>query len=148
VKQVGPRVCVRSGKLSGVRPLALRRAVEHVLARTSPHIAGDVSVVLVSDRTIRELNRRFRGLDRSTDVLAFPLGDGLAAGEPFGDIVISHETARRQAREYGARLVQEVLRLTVHGALHLCGYDHHERNEAARMRRLSRKLLKELNVFA
>jgi probable rRNA maturation factor len=148
VKQVGPRVSVRSRKLSGIRPLVLRRAVEHVLACTSPHVAGDISVVLVSDRTIRALNRRFRGLDRPTDVLAFPLGEGLTEGEPFGDIVISHETARRQAREYGAGLEQEVLRLTVHGALHLCGYDHQERNEAARMHRLSRKLLKELIALA
>jgi probable rRNA maturation factor len=147
VKQVGPRVSVRSRKLSGVRPVALRRAIEYVLAHTSPHIVGDVTVVLVSDRTIRELNRRFRGLDRPTDVLAFPLGEGLAGGEPFGDIVISHETARRRAREYGARLEVEVLRLTIHAVLHLCGYDHHERNEAARMHRLSRKLLKELNAL-
>jgi rRNA maturation RNase YbeY len=147
VKHVGPRVSVRSKRLSGIRTAALRHAVEHVLGRAAPHVVGEVSVALVSDRAIRELNRRFRGLDCSTDVLAFPLGGGLVEDEPFGDIVISHETARRQARDYGARLEEEMLRLTVHGALHLCGYDHHERNEAARMHRLSRKLLRELNVF-
>lgn len=109
---------------------------------------GDVSVVVVDDRVMRSLNRQYRGFDSPTDVLAFPIGDGTHEGEPFGDIVISYETARRQARAYKAPLVREMQRLAVHGALHLCGYDHHERREAARMHGLTRKLLRELSAGA
>ena len=114
------------------------------MAVAAPHAEGDVSVVVVSDRTMRGLNRRFRGRDRTTDVLAFPIDAAAREGEPFGDIVIALPTARRQAREYGATLAEEMRRLAVHGALHLCGYDHHERKEAARMHGLARKLLREL----
>ena len=138
------RIFVRPARRRGVRAAALRRAVEHVLERAAPHVAGEVGVVLVSDRTIRDLNRRFRGRDTPTDVLAFPLSEGRTSCEPFGDVVISHETARRQARRCRARLEAEILRLLVHGTLHLCGYDHHERREAARMHRLTRTLLHEL----
>jgi probable rRNA maturation factor len=121
----------------------LRDAVLRTLAVAGPHVAGDVSVVVTSDRAIRTLNRRYRNFDAPTDVLAFPLSDGLAAREPFGDVVISLDTAKRQAREYGATLSQELTRLLIHGTLHLCGYDHHERTEAARMHGLTRRLLHE-----
>jgi probable rRNA maturation factor len=148
----GPRVFVRvrrnrgHGQASRLRvPSAaeLRDAVLRTLAVAGPHVAGDVSVVITSDRAIRTLNRRYRNLDMPTDVLAFPLSDGLAAREPFGDVVISLDTAKRQAREYGATLSQELTRLLIHGTLHLCGYDHHERAEAARMHGLTRRLLRE-----
>jgi len=107
-------------------------------------VVGDVGVMLTGDREIRRLNHRFRGLDKATDVLAFPLGDGLTVGQPFGDIVISAQSARRQAREYGGSLAGEIDRLLVHGTLHLCGYDHHERREAVYMHGLTRDLLREL----
>ena len=145
MKRDAPQVFVRATKARALRPARLRRAAEYVLSRVAPLVSGDISVVLVSDHAIRGLNRRFRGRDRSTDVLAFPLGNGAAAGLPFGDVVISYQTARRQARAYGATLEDEVLRLLVHGMLHLCGYDHHERAQAARMHGLTRKLLRELH---
>jgi probable rRNA maturation factor len=107
-------------------------------------VVGDVGVLLTGDDEMRRLNHRFRGLDKATDVLAFPLGDGLTAGQPFGDLVISAQTARRQAREYGGSLASEIDRLLVHGTLHLCGYDHHERREAVRMHGLTTRLLREL----
>jgi probable rRNA maturation factor len=137
-------VVVRSPRIRGVSKARLREAVELVFAVAAPEAAGDVSVVVVSDRTMRNLNRRYRGLDRSTDVLAFPLAEEARGGEPFGDIVIAHETARRQARESGGSLAAEMRRLAVHGALHLCGYDHHERRQAVRMFGLARKLEREL----
>jgi probable rRNA maturation factor len=107
-------------------------------------VAGDVGVLLTSDPAIQTLNRRYRSKDSPTDVLAFPLGDGLRAREPFGDVVISLDTAKRQAREYGATLSHELNRLLIHGTLHLCGYDHHERAQAARMHGLTRRLLSEV----
>jgi len=131
-----------------VRPAALRATVEHVLARVAPWIQGDVGVAIVSDRAMRGLNYRFRGRNTTTDVLAFPLGDGLRTGEPFGDIAISYETAVRQAHDYAAPIGTELTRLVVHATLHLCGYDHHERRQAAHMHALTRKLLRELTADA
>ena|SRR5579862_2344517 len=146
VRNDGPRVYVRrAAGTAQLCPTALaRRAVQATIMRASPHVRGDVTVVVTNDRAIRGLNRRYRGIDRATDVLSFDIGDGRTVGEPFGDVVISVETARRQAREYGAPLKAELLRLLVHGALHLCGYDHREQREAARMHGLTRKLVSEL----
>jgi rRNA maturation RNase YbeY len=143
----GPRVEIRASKpWRGLRRLALVHAAQATLARAAPAVRGDVTVVLTSDRAIRKLNREYRGKDRATDVLSFDIGDGLAAGEPFGDVVISVETARRQAREYAAPLQTEMVRLLVHGTLHLCGYDHLERRDAARMHGLTRRLVRKLTA--
>lgn len=93
--------------------------------------AAELSVVLVDDERIRELNRDYRGVDRPTDVLSFAMREG--EGEPvqteegrelLGDIVISVETAERQANQYGHSLRRELAFLAVHGFLHLLGYDH------------------------
>jgi rRNA maturation RNase YbeY len=141
----GPRVFLRGVKNGRVLSAAfLRHAVRATLERAAPAVQGDVTVVLTGDRRIRELNRTYRGIDRATDVLSFDIGDGLGRGEPLGDIVISVETARRQAREYGATLRTEVARLVVHGTLHLCGYDHQKPREAARMHGLTRRLVAKL----
>lgn len=130
----------------GVRRSALVNAALVTLARVAPSVRGDVTVVLTTDRAIRALNRKYRGNDRPTDVLSFDIGHGLDAGEPFGDVVISVETARRQAREYDAPLQTELVRLLVHGTLHLCGYDHQERREAAKMHGLTRRLVSALTA--
>jgi rRNA maturation RNase YbeY len=144
-KRDGPTVHVRGARRWGVRSAAIKRAALATLAQAVPRVRGEVTVVLSGDREIRRLNREYRGKDRSTDVLSFDIGDGLAAGEPFGDIVISVETAKRQAKDYGAPLETEILRLLIHGTLHLCGYDHHERRDAARMHGLTRRLLQRVN---
>jgi probable rRNA maturation factor len=74
---------------------------------------------------MRELNSRFRGVDKTTDVLSFPMGDtSFGDAGPLGDIVISVPRAEMQAREYGVTFRDELLRLLVHGLLHLVGYDH------------------------
>jgi probable rRNA maturation factor len=143
----GPRVDIKSPKpWRGVRRSALVNAALVTLAHAAPAVRGDVTVVLTTDRVIRSLNRRYRGCDRPTDVLSFDIGSGIDPGEPFGDVVISVETARRQAREYEAPLQTEMLRLLVHGTLHLCGYDHHERRAAARMHGLTRRLVLRLTA--
>jgi rRNA maturation RNase YbeY len=104
---------------------------------------SELSVSLVRDDEIRDLNRRYRHKDRPTDVLAFALREGAfaAVGNALGDVVISLETARRQAREHGGALVDEVDRLLVHGILHLAGYDHEiSPREERRMRRKEREV--------
>ena len=82
--------------------------------------SGTVSVALVTDEQIREVNRRFLGRDRPTDVMAFPLGEGPGA---WGEVLISVDTARRQAEERNADLKEELLLLAVHGTLHLLGWE-------------------------
>ena len=88
---------------------------------------GELSVVFVSDRKMRQFNRQYRGLDRSTDVLSFSMGEGedsdLNPGL-LGDIVISVETAQRQGEEVGWGLEKEIYKLLIHGLLHLIGYNH------------------------
>jgi probable rRNA maturation factor len=99
--------------------------------------------MLVSDSVMRRLNRDWRGRDRPTDVLSFAQREG-AGGAPdglLGDVVISVDTARRQAAERAETLASELDRLLIHGVLHLLGYDH-ERSpaEARRMQRRERQL--------
>jgi probable rRNA maturation factor len=94
-------------------------------------LAGSVDVLLADDRTLRRLNRDFRGKDKATDVLSFPAAEEIR-GEFAGDLAISVETAARQAREHGHSLRDEVRVLLLHGLLHLNGMDHEtDRGEMA-----------------
>ncbi len=95
------------------------------------------SVLLCGDAFIAELNATWRGVDGPTDVLAFPMleGEGVAAHVALlGDVVVSLETARRQADAAGRSLAAEVRMLLAHGLLHLLGYDHAEPGEERRMK--------------
>ena len=97
---------------------------------------GDLHLTLVfaGDRLLRALNRRFRHIDRTTDVLSFALPALPPAIPAAGEIYVSVEQARRQAKRYRHSLAAELERLVVHGVLHLLGYDHKRKAEAARMR--------------
>jgi probable rRNA maturation factor len=98
----------------------------------------ELSIALVDDPAIRALNRDWLGIDRATDVLSFSQREGRRRprrGESLGDVVISVETARRQAGRGGWTLEEEVNRLLVHGLLHLLGYEHERGGvEEARMK--------------
>ena len=121
------------------------------LARVAEDAApGDrraATLRILSDRKMRELNRRFREKDRPTDVLAFPAeepdGDSVdGGGEPpyLGDLAVSAETAARQAAERGHPLETELRLLALHGVLHLLGWDHErDRGEMERLERLLRR---------
>lgn len=92
-----------------------------------PAEGAGVTVAFVSDRAMRELNRRWRGKSGTTDVLSFPSGQEefeKGEGASLGDVVISAEQAERQAAEHGLDFEGEVAQLILHGLLHLCGYDH------------------------
>jgi len=94
----------------------------------------------VTDQIIHELNRQYRHKDRSTDVLSFPLADERCP-TLLGDVVISVDTARRQARQRKRAFADELRVLLIHGILHLLGYDHEvSDSEAVRMRRKEREL--------
>ena len=104
---------------------------------------GEMVVALVSDAKMRALNREFRGVNRTTDVLSFPAGRRTAVtrvGIPgfLGDVVIATGVASRQARRAGHPVTVELRRLTLHGLLHLLGYDHTRDN--GRMQRFERRL--------
>jgi probable rRNA maturation factor len=94
--------------------------------------AMELSVLLIDDASMRELNRQYRDQDRSTDVLAFSQLEGEGGGGPMlGDVVISVETAGRQAEQHQLSLDQELALLLIHGTLHLLGYDHERSPEEA-----------------
>ena len=108
--------------------ILLRRAIEATLAYEGVSADREVSVTFCDNEKIRVLNKRFRQIDRATDVLSFPLfenGDGIPElDRMLGDIVLSLERAREQAEEFGHSFEREVAFLTVHSVLHLLGYDH------------------------
>jgi probable rRNA maturation factor len=84
----------------------------------------ELSIALVSDAHIKRLNKLYRNKDKPTDVLSFPIGEKVEDWLILGDIVISVDTAKRQAQELGHSLEEELKRLLVHGLVHLLGYDH------------------------
>ncbi len=109
--------------------------------------AAELGVVITDDETVRDLNRRYAGLDEATDVLSFSLREGeefVAAPDGVmrvGEVVISFPTAARQAGDQGWTIEAEVAHLLVHGTLHLLGYDHLEREDARRMRAREEEIL-------
>ena len=110
----------------------LRRRAREFLRRLGREDA-EVSLLLVTDRAIRALNRRWRRVDRATDVLSFPVSEPPGDGPLLGDVVISLDTAARRARREGRRLGAELDRYLAHGLLHLLGHDHQRPREARRM---------------
>lgn len=110
---------------------------------------AEVGVVLVDDEKIRDFNKQYRNVDRSTDVLSFALQEGapMPGGEALlGDVLISLETALRQAVEYGHSVERELAYLIVHGVLHLLGYDHTAEEERKLMRAKEELVLNRLGV--
>ncbi len=108
----------------------------------------EISIALVDDAEIAELNARFRGVKGPTDVLSFSLLEGPHSGRRgamLGDVVVSLETASRQARRARRSLDDQVLRLLIHGTLHLLGHDHQRAAQARRMRAAERRLLRALD---
>ena len=101
---------------------------------------AELSLSFVTDPAIRELNRRYRNRDTPTDVLSFPLADEVCP-DLLGDVVISVDMLRRQARQRKRSVADELLRLLIHGILHLLGYDHEvSPAEARRMRKAEREM--------
>jgi probable rRNA maturation factor len=120
-------------KVDGVDPAALNRFVRR--AQALARVAGEVDVLITGSSRVKELNRRFRRKNKPTDVLSFPREEG-------GDMAISADIARENARRYGHSAADEVKILVLHGMLHLAGYDHESDNGrmAARETRLRARL--------
>jgi probable rRNA maturation factor len=124
------RFTVDTERIEGVASGALEAIGRSVFALT---------VLISNDRRLRALNRTYRGHDRPTDVLSFPYDD---AEVPSGDVIISVDRAASQAAERGHSLQRELELLTLHGALHVSGYDHE--TDGGTMNRLERKLRRQL----
>ena len=125
----------------------LKKTVFTCLGDENINIGCELNIMITDDSSIQQINRQFRNIDKPTDVLSFPLvymKEGRILSENgdydldeglllLGDIVISMETALRQAEQYGHSVERELAFLTSHGVFHLLGYDHMEKNEEAIM---------------
>jgi probable rRNA maturation factor len=116
---------------------ALRTAVTVTLRHEKYKSPAEITLLLTDDEQLQSLNKEYRGINAPTDVLSFEAGEkmpGMPEDDPYlGDIVISVPTAERQANEGGHSLKAELQLLSVHGTLHLLGYDHEEPDEKDRM---------------
>lgn len=129
----------------------LSSVIKRALADEGLEGKSEVSVVITDDEEIQRLNATYRGVNRPTDVLAFPLKQSTADFvEPpdgvlhLGDVVVSFPRAAEQAADYGHSLDRELSYLAVHGLLHLLGYDHEEGQEQAQMRAKEETSLRDL----
>lgn len=150
-------------------PLACREIAEKVI-ETALDLTGcpyeaEVSLLLTMDTQIREMNTEFRGIERATDVLSFPMIEYPAPGEfgflkeredcfdpesgelSLGDIVISKEKVLAQAEDYGHSVLREYAFLLVHSVLHLTGYDHMEESERSKMEEKQDEIMKCLDIL-
>ncbi len=127
----------------------MKRVIEKTLEGEFENKSFEVSVTIVSDAAIKELNASYRGKDAVTDVLSFPL-DEFQSGEsviPLGDIVICLSRAKEQAIEFGHSLMRELCFLTAHSMLHLLGYDHENGDEERLvMEQKQEEILTSLNI--
>ena len=131
---------------------AVRRAILAV-GRLYDVEDAEVSVTLTDDAHIHVINREYRGVDRPTDVISFALTEseepeiiGGGEHEVLGDLIISLERMRAQAAEYRHTELRELSFLTVHGMLHLLGYDHMEEEERLEMEEEQRRVMEELGI--
>ncbi|MGI6713317.1 MAG: rRNA maturation RNase YbeY [Bacillota bacterium] len=133
----------------------VKEVAAQVLKQENLSIDPEVSIIFVDDRIIKEMNLLYRGIDESTDVLSFSMREEVSDEYPsvfleednlLGDVVISLETAQRQSDEYGHSLDREIGFLTVHGILHLLGYDHINKEDAIIMRKKEEDILIQLGL--
>jgi len=131
----------------------LERVVETTIASQNIEKSVEVSLLITDDETVQGLNCKYRGIDSTTDVLAFALQEAISNEEPegfmpslddvccLGDVIVSHPQAMKQAQEHGHPVGNEVALLVIHGVLHLLGYDHDTPSHEGQMRDIETKVL-------
>lgn len=125
----------------------MMRIIKEALNEEKEDIESEVSISFVNDEEIHQLNRDYRNVDRPTDVLSFPMDLDFDMPEKIlGDIIISTDTAKRQAVEYNHSIEREILYLVTHSMFHLMGYDHMNDEEKLIMRSKEEKVLKKLGI--
>lgn len=124
-------------------PGKLIRELFDIVARSEADTKwqATVNIIFVNDNRMRRLNKKHRKMNRPTDVLSFNLDRPEMSDHVFGEVYISCDTARRQAKEYGVTIIEEYLRLACHGLLHLFGYDHKKPADAEKMRTIEQGCL-------
>lgn len=131
-----------------IEPSVFQKFTEQAIATVKEAKNKDLTIAFVSDRKIKDLNKIFRDKNKATDVLSFPYEpdqyDYLETDNFLGDIVISLETAEKQAAENKLPLETEIKQLILHGILHLCGYDHE--TDAGEMNSIEIKLRDKLKI--
>ena len=139
-----------SARAADVNGRQLKEKTTMLLQAVGEPDAG-LSILLVDDEEIRRLNREHRGKDKATDVLSFALAPAAGGSRDgperlLGDVVISVESARRQAADYDAPLQNELYRLLIHGVLHVLGYDHEKPDERKAMIAQERRLAETIGM--
>ena len=136
------------------------KTVETSLSHEGFSIPSEISILLTDDFNIQRINKEYRGIDRPTDVLSFPMTDiskgklNASCGDfnmdenllMLGDIVISMETVKRQAEEYGHSFEREMAFLVTHGMFHLLGYDHQNEKDEKEMIQKQEEVLEKLGL--
>jgi len=123
----------------------IRRAAECALAAEG-QTDSEVNILLSDDASVRALNSQFRHIDKPTNVLSFPAAEGPGKGNALGDIILGYETVAREAKEQNKVFLHHAQHLTMHGVLHLLGFDHEREGEAAEMEALETKLCSSLGI--
>jgi len=165
IRKVKHKLSARTGggeRTSSAYRSLIKQAVRVTLFLEGVDLPCEVNVLITSDRVIREYNRKFRDIDKATDVLSFPMLEYTMPGWvnridsetdrdtgvlPLGDIIISIGKARKQAKGYGHTLEHETTYLIIHSVLHLLGYDHIERPMEKLMRFREKQIMNEMGYF-
>ena len=126
----------------------MKRVIRTTVSQRFPDHKFEVNVTICDDEMIHAINKEHRGIDRPTDVLSFPFYDFDTPDQIalLGDIIISRDTAYRQAEEYGHSPKREFCFLAAHSTLHLLGYDHETDDERAEMESKQREILDKLGI--
>lgn len=107
---------------------------------------GNVTILLADDATVRRLNKQYRHKDKPTNVLSFPDGTKIGHTPQLGDIILAYETIAREAGEQGKTLKAHLTHLTIHGVLHLLGYDHESEIDAEAMEAIEITILARMGI--
>lgn len=145
----------------------IKKVIEYALKEEKVNIDYEISVIYIDNKQIKDLNRKYRNIDRETDVLSFPMlqypekrvfkevYDNFKFDDSYfdkdklvlGDIALSLEKALEQSEEFGHSFLREVCYLTIHSVLHLLGYDHMEEDEKVVMRKREEEILEKFKII-
>jgi probable rRNA maturation factor len=128
-------------KLKGLTA-RVKRAVKAALAEAGAEEASELTLMLTTDKKVQKLNAQFRGKDKPTNVLSFPAG----VEDYLGDIAIAYGVTAREAKESKKTLLDHTTHLTVHGVLHLLGYDHVTERQARKMEPMEVRILQTMKI--
>lgn len=130
--------------ISGIEEKIFVAALEALVAEGRN--AAEINILLSDDETVRALNSQFRGANKPTNVLSFPAADGPGMDTMLGDIILGYETIARESTEQGKPFLHHAQHLTMHGVLHLLGFDHELPDEAQKMEALETALCRKLGI--